>query len=184
MAEHVCPFWVGYLLLSPVRKLITNPDRILRPYVKPGMKVLDAGTAMGFFSLPVARLVGRSGHVVCVDLQEKMIASLKKRAVRGGLEARMEFRVCTPESLEIDDLAGTLDFALAIAVLHEAPDARRFLTGIFNALKKGGSLLFSEPAGHVSRDGFAASLSLARAVGFEIRETRKTIRSHSSLLTK
>jgi 2-polyprenyl-3-methyl-5-hydroxy-6-metoxy-1,4-benzoquinol methylase len=58
MAEHVCPFWVGYLLLSPVRKLITNPDRILRPYVKPGMRVLDAGTAMGFFSLPLARAVG------------------------------------------------------------------------------------------------------------------------------
>ena len=184
MAEHVCPFWVGYLLLSPVRKLITNPDRILKPYVKSGMRVLDAGTAMGFFSLPLARLAGDSGHVVCVDLQEKMIASLKKRAVKAGLDARMEFRVCTPESLSIEDLAGTLDFALAIAVVHEVPDARRFLTGIFNALKEGGSLLFSEPAGHVSGDEFNGSLSLARAVGFDIRETRKIPRSHSALLTK
>jgi ubiquinone/menaquinone biosynthesis C-methylase UbiE len=184
MAEHVCPFWVGYLLLSPVRKLITNPDRILKPYVKSGMRVLDAGTAMGFFSLPLARLAGESGHVVCVDLQEKMIASLKKRAVKAGLDARMEFRVCTPESLSIEDLAGTLDFALAIAVVHEAPDARRFLTGIFNALKKGGSLLFSEPAGHVSGDEFNGSLSLARAVGFEIHGARKIFRSHSALLSK
>jgi 2-polyprenyl-3-methyl-5-hydroxy-6-metoxy-1,4-benzoquinol methylase len=184
MSQHVCPFWVGYFLLSSVRKLITNPDRILKPYVKPGMRVLDAGTAMGFFSLPLARMVGESGHVVCVDLQEKMIASLKKRAVRAGLDARMEYRVCTPESLAIDDLAGTLDFALAIAVVHEAPDARRFLTGIFNALKKGGSLLFSEPAGHVSGDEFSGSLSLARAVGFEVGDTRKVFRSHSALLTK
>jgi ubiquinone/menaquinone biosynthesis C-methylase UbiE len=184
MAEHVCPFWVGYLLLSPVRKLITNPARILRPYVKPGMKVLDAGTAMGFFSLPLARLVGESGHVVCVDLQEKMIASLKKRAVRAGLDGRMEYRVCTQDSLAIDDLAGTLDFAIAIAVVHEAPDARRFLAGIFDALKKGGSLLFSEPAGHVSEDGFDGSLSLARAVGFEIHGVPRILRSHSALLTK
>ena len=184
MSQHVCPFWVGYFLLNPVRKLITNPDRILKPYVKPGMRVLDAGTAMGFFSLPLARRVGESGHVVCVDLQEKMIASLKKRAVNAGLDARMEFRVCTPESLAIDDLAGTVDFAVAIAVVHEVPDARRFLTGIFNALKKGGSLLFSEPAGHVSGDEFNGSLSLARAVGFDIRETRKIVRSHSALLTK
>jgi 2-polyprenyl-3-methyl-5-hydroxy-6-metoxy-1,4-benzoquinol methylase len=184
MSQHVCPVWVGYLLLSPVRKLITNPDRILRPYVRSGMTVLDAGTAMGFFSLPLARLVGESGHVVCVDLQEKMIASVKKRAAKAGLDARMEYRVCTQDSLAIDDLAGTLDFAIAIAVVHEVPDARRFLTGIFNALKKGGSLLFSEPAGHVSGDEFNGSLSLARAVGFDIRETRKIIRSHSALLTK
>ena len=74
MSLHVCPFWVGYLLLSPVRKLLTNPDRILEPYIRSGMTVLDAGTAMGFFSLPIARLVGESGHVVCVDLQERMVA--------------------------------------------------------------------------------------------------------------
>lgn len=184
MSQHVCPVWVGYLLLSPVRKLLTNPDRILKPYVRSGMTVLDAGTAMGFFTLPLARLVGESGHVVCVDLQERMIASLKKRAAKAGLDARMEFRVCTSESLSIDDLAGTLDFALAIAVVHEAPDARRFLTGIFNALKKGGGLLFSEPTGHVSGDDFNGSLSLARAVGFEIHGMRRILRSHSALLTK
>jgi ubiquinone/menaquinone biosynthesis C-methylase UbiE len=184
MSQHVCPFWVGYVLLSPVRKLVTNPDRILKPYVKSGMTVLDAGTAMGFFSLPLARLVGESGLVVCIDLQERMIASLKKRAVKAGLAARMELRVCTAESLAIDDLKGRIDFALAIAVVHEVPDPRRFLSGIFDALKKGGSLLFSEPAGHVTRDGFSSSLSLARAVGFEIQNTRKIFRSHSALLTK
>ena len=184
MSQHVCPFWVGYFLLSQVRKLITNPDRILELYVKPGMAVLDAGTAMGFFSLPLARMVGESGRVVCVDLQERMISSLKKRAVNAGLDDRMEFRVCTSESLAIDDLSGTIDFALAVAVVHEVPDQRRFLTEIFNALKKGGGLLFSEPAGHVSRDGFNGTLSLARAVGFEIHETRKIIRNHSALLRK
>ena len=27
MAEHVCPVWVGYLLASPLRKLIQNPRK-------------------------------------------------------------------------------------------------------------------------------------------------------------
>jgi len=40
---HVCPVWVGYLLASPLRKLLQNPDKILAPYVKPGMTVLDVG---------------------------------------------------------------------------------------------------------------------------------------------
>ncbi len=184
MSEHVCPPWVGYLLLSPLRKLVTDPDRILGPHVRPGMRVLDAGTAMGFFSLPLARLVGPSGHVVCVDLQDKMIAKLKARAGNADLESRMEFRTCPPASLAIDDLAGSLDFALAVAVVHEVPDPRRFFTEVFSALKQGGSLLFSEPAGHVTLDDFAASLSLARAVGFQIRDARKVFRNHSALLVK
>ena len=64
------------------------------------------------------------------------------------------------------------------------PDARRFFTEIFTALKKGGNLLFSEPAGHVTEDGFAGSISLARAVGFDVGISRKVFRSHTALLTK
>jgi len=58
MAEKVCPVWVGYLLASPIRKLFQNPPKILSPYVENGMKVLDIGCVMGFFSLPLARMVG------------------------------------------------------------------------------------------------------------------------------
>jgi 2-polyprenyl-3-methyl-5-hydroxy-6-metoxy-1,4-benzoquinol methylase len=148
------------------------------------MRALDAGTAMGFFSLPLARMVGPSGRVVCVDLQEKMIAKLKARALIAELADRMEFRVCTKDSLGIGDLAQEIDVALAVAVVHEVPDARRFFTEVFQVLKKGGRLYFSEPAGHVTEDAFAGSISLARAVGFQVEETRKVFRSHSALLTK
>ena len=52
MAEDVCPVWVAYLLASPLRKLLQNPERILAPCVHEGMTVVDIGCAMGFFSLP------------------------------------------------------------------------------------------------------------------------------------
>ena len=55
MAEHVCPVWVGYLLASPVRKLFDNPEKVLAPYVKEGMTVLDVGSAMGFFQFTDGR---------------------------------------------------------------------------------------------------------------------------------
>ncbi len=64
----VCPWYLGYLLASPLRRLLENPERMLRPYVRPGMTVLEPGSGMGFFSLPLARLVGAEGRVVCVDL--------------------------------------------------------------------------------------------------------------------
>ena len=73
MAERVCPLWVGYLLASPIRKLLQNPKKILSPYIEEDMKVLDIGCAMGFFSIPLARLIGSNGKVICVDMQKKMI---------------------------------------------------------------------------------------------------------------
>jgi ubiquinone/menaquinone biosynthesis C-methylase UbiE len=148
------------------------------------MTVLEVGSGMGFFTLPMARLVGESGHVVCVDLQEKMIRALKRRAVRAGLIDRIELRVCTPTSLGIDDLAEKIDFALVFAVVHEVPHPERFLSEIQRSLRKGGALLFSEPAGHVSREAFGGTLSIAQRLGFRIADSPKIKRSYSSLWVK
>lgn len=162
MHAHVCPWWAGNLLASPGRRLLQNPEKILRPHVSAGMRALDLGPGMGFFSLPMARLVGEPGRVFCVDLQEPMIAGLKRRAARAGLAARIEGRVCSATSLRIDDLAGTLDFALAFAMVHEVPDPDRLFAEIRAALKPGGRLLVCEPVGHVTNDAFAATVACAR----------------------
>ena len=61
MENKVYPWWMGFMLLSPFRKFSQNPDEILSKYVLKGMKVMDVGCAMGFFSLPLARLVGEKG---------------------------------------------------------------------------------------------------------------------------
>ena len=79
MGHRICPWWLGPLLASPVRRLFYNPENLVSPYVDKGITVLDIGCGMGFFSLPLARLVGSTGKVVCVDLQEKMIKGLIKR---------------------------------------------------------------------------------------------------------
>jgi hypothetical protein len=58
-SHHVCPWWVGSLPVNPLRRLLQNPDNILRPYAKRGMTVLEIGPTMGYFSLSLARFVGR-----------------------------------------------------------------------------------------------------------------------------
>lgn len=184
MAEHVCPWWLGYVLASPLRRMIQNPDRILQPYVQAGMRVLDVGSAMGFFTLPLARLVGEQGRVVAVDLQEKMIRSLRRRAIKAGLETRIETRVCTSASLGVDDLSGSIDFALAFAVLHEMPDIRSALISITRALRPGAHLLIAEPAGHVSHDDFGRTLEIASTCGLEPAGSPTIRRSHSAVLQK
>lgn len=184
MAEHVCPIWVGYLLASPVRRLLQNPEKILSDHVRAGMTVLDIGSAMGFFSIPLAKMVGRKGRVICVDMQEKMIRTLEKRAKKAQVLDRIETRLCSSNHLKIDDQTEKIDFALAFAVIHETPDASIFLTQIHQALKPGGQLLIAEPKGHVPKDKFEDTLQKAQLVGFKITDRPRIARSHTAICQK
>jgi ubiquinone/menaquinone biosynthesis C-methylase UbiE len=184
MSHRVCPWWLGYLLASPVRRLLQDPQEILRPFVAAGMKTLDIGCGMGFFTLPLADLVGPSGRVVAVDLQEEMIRGLKKRAEKAGLASRIDARTCRRDTLRIDDIAGRTDFALAFALAHEVPDRDRLFAEIFTSLKQGGKLLFAEPSGHVSKTEFEKAVAVARQAGFETISASAIRRSHAVLLAK
>ena len=166
MAGHTCPVWVGYLLINPLRKLLENPDRILGGFVRRGMTVLEPGCGMGYFTLPLARMVGPEGRVVAVDIQEKMMSKLNKRAQRAGLSERIETRPVGSESLGLEDLAGKVDFVPAIHVVHEMPDQASFFSDIIRLLKPGGKLLVIEPKGHVSRKTFEQTMAEAGAAGF------------------
>ncbi|KAA0252742.1 MAG: class I SAM-dependent methyltransferase [Acidobacteria bacterium] len=181
---HVCPWWIGALLCCPVRKLVEPPGRLLGPHVRPGMTVLEPGCGMGFFSLPLARMVGPQGKVVCVDLQPKMIEGLRRRARRAGLSDRVEASVCTGADLGVERHAGRFDLAVAVHMLHEVARPEAFLAQVFAALRPGGSLLVLEPRGHVSREALEASLALAETTGFVASPGRAARRELSALLRK
>ena len=171
MAEHVCPWWVGYLLISPIRRLSQKPEKILGAFVREGMTVLDVGCAMGFFSLPLARMVGSGGRVVCVDIQRRMFKTLNKRAAKANLADRIETRLCTNNTLGIDDLSGKANFALAFAVLHEVSDGlERVLSEIYASVAPKGLVLIAEPKGHVSEKEFEDTINAAKKVGFTVNE--------------
>ena len=179
---HICPWWLGYLLLSPLRKLWQNPKKILGPHIAPEMTGLDVGCGMGYFSLEMARLVGDRGKVVCVDLQAKMISGLERRAKRAGFSERIDTRLCTAESLGLEDLKERIDFALLFAVLHETPSQESFLVEVHTALRPDTRCLLAEPKGHVNRASFDKSTAIAEEIGFEILEEPQMGRSHAVLL--
>ena len=170
MAEHVCPPWVGYLLLNPLRKLLENPDKMLGQFVRDGMVVFEPGCGMGYFTLALARMVGPEGRVVAVELQDKMLSVLGRRASRSGLSDRIKLRQAGAEGLGVENLSGEVDFAVAIHLVHEIPDQASFFTQVWKALKPGGRLLVVEPKGHVSLDQFDQTVATAKQTGFK-RET-------------
>ena len=185
MAEHhLCPVWIGYLHVIPVRKLFQNPKKILEPYVNEAMTVADIGCAMGFFSLPLAKMVGPSGKVICVDLQEKMIRKLEKRAQKAGLSGRIETIICNDKSLGLDDFKEKIDFALAMAVVHEVSDSARFFSEVNEAMKPSGRLLMAEPRGRVPENEFERTVSVAKHNGFIVTDRPQIKRGRTVLLQK
>ena len=184
MAHQVCPWWIGYVLASPIRRLWQQPRSLLGPYVTAGMTVLEPGPGMGFFTLELARLVGPAGRVVAVDVQPRMLSGLRRRARRAGLLERIDTRQAGENGMGIGDLAGRVDFALAFAMVHEVSDAARFLNEVATALKSGSRLLLAEPRGHVSTADFAATLDAAARAGFAAEARPVIRRSHAAVLVR
>ena len=181
MADHICPPMIGKLLLSPLRKLVENPARIFASLVNEGIVVLEPGCAMGFFTLPLARMVGPEGKIVALDVQPAMLEVLRRRAKKACLLDRIEIRKATQESLGIDDLAETVDFCSILHVAHEVNDQMRFFREIAKALKPSARVLFIEPRWHVSAEDFEASLRAAEASGLR-RMGHRQIRGDRTML--
>src|SRR5512141_1199013 len=104
MPHRVCPWWIGYFLASPLRRLVHSPATILRPFVSEGMTVVAPRPAMGFFTMELARLVGRRGRVVAIDVQPKMLLELQRRARKAGLLDRIDTRQGPGDVMGLDDL--------------------------------------------------------------------------------
>jgi ubiquinone/menaquinone biosynthesis C-methylase UbiE len=140
--------------------------------------VLDVGPGMGFFTIPAARMVGESGKVIAVDVQEKMLQSLVSRAYKAGVRERVFVEVCKPDSLGVSD---PIDLCLAINVVHEVPDAAGLLVQIRAILKPTGILLVLEPKGHVSEKNFEAALAAASDAGLKLIDQPEIFRSRSAV---
>ncbi len=182
MGKRVCPWWLGYILASPIRRLLHDPAATVQPYVKPGMTVLEPGPGMGFFTLELPRQVGPKGRVIAVDVQPRMIAGLKRRLAKGGLSDRVDARVAPPDSLGLADLRAKVDFTLAMAVVHETPGDAWFFSQVAEAMKPGATLLLAEPAGHVKESAFTAELEAAMAAGFTVQSRPAMRRLQAALL--
>jgi len=179
--RHTCPWWLCFIFDNPLRRLIQNPDLILRDLVQPGQTALDIGCGMGYFSVPLAGLVGQDGTVICVDMQAQMLDAARRKAEKARLDRRMRFQRCTENSLGLTTAA---DFALAFWMVHEVSHQNKFLGEIKESLKPSGTLLIAEPKLHVTRVDFNKTVSTALQEGFVIAAKPAVPMSMAVLLRK
>ena len=172
--EHICPVWMAYTFLLPVRKLQHNPKKILGHYIKEGMTVMDYGCAMGYFSIPLAKMTGPKGIVYCVDILQKRAIKYNVSGVIKPLEVGKNYNP--------DELTGKLDFVLLFFVVHEVPDKKQLFSDLHKMLKPGGKILFAEPKSHVKPEDFEKSLLLAKEAGLKVSNDKPECRGLCAFL--
>jgi ubiquinone/menaquinone biosynthesis C-methylase UbiE len=119
---------------DPERRLWLPPQAVLaRLRLEPGMAVADIGAGTGYFTLPLAAVLGPLGKVVAVDLQPEMLARLLARVPPGA----------TIELVQADAAHTTLpsasqDLVFTANVWHELDDPRLALAEFARLLRPGG----------------------------------------------
>jgi ubiquinone/menaquinone biosynthesis C-methylase UbiE len=181
MAESsfICPWWLARSLDNPIRRLIHRPKKILSEYIESGQTVLDLGCGPGTFTIAMAKMVGETGKVIAVDVQDEMLQMVKKKASREGLESRIITHKSEHDRIGISE---KVDFALAFYMVHEVPDAEAFLKEIAAILKPIGKLMIVEPKLHVSASSFKKTLEAASLAGLKPISEPKIRFSRSVLL--
>jgi SAM-dependent methyltransferase len=179
--EHICSAEHAGMLITPLRKLFNSPKRILEGLARPGEVSIDLGCGPGYFTLPLAEMVGETGHVIAVDVQQEMLDKVRERAEAAGLAPRISFE--RPDGGGPGAL-GPADFALAFWMVHEVPDRLSFLRQVHDSLKPEGRLLLVEPALHVSKTEFAFAVAVAEKVGFTVVARPRVGLSRAALLLR
>ena len=178
---RVCPVERAGSLDNRIRRWLQNPRKILQPYIAEGMTVLDIGCGPGFFTLDMARMVGASGRVIAVDLQEGMLDRLRVKIQGSELEQRIRLHRSADDRIGVAEQA---DFALCFYLLHELPDQGAFFAELFSILKPGGQALLVEPPIHVSRKAFAETVRKAGDAGFIPAEGPKVFLGKAAVVRK
>jgi len=121
-------------------------DRIVVPFgeaalkiaaPQPGERVIDIGCGCGDTSIEIARIVGKAGAVLGIDVSEKMLA----RARAATPDAAITYFEADMEGAELPQAA--FDLAYSSLALHYVEDLGGLLAKVRRALAPNGRLVFS-----------------------------------------
>ena len=177
--QRVCPVELAGGLDNSIRRFLQNPNKILKPYIKEGTTVLDLGCGPGFFSIEMAKMLGDSGKVIAVDLQQGMLDKVSQKIKGSRLEKMIELHKCEADKIGVTE---KVDFILAFYMIHEVPDQDRLFTELISLLKPHGILYIIEPNFHVSKKSFNTMVEKLTGKGLAIIEKPKIFFSRTIAL--
>jgi len=178
---HICPAELSGTLDNRIRRWLQNPQRILRPYVREGMEVLEIGCGPGFFTLDIARMVGKSGRVVAVDLQEGMLQKVRDKVRGTEVEGNVVLHKAEEDRIGV---SGSFDLVFLFYMVHEVADRGAFFRELASLVRDSGLIYIVEPPIHVSKKAFEDTLKIAGDAGLAIAERPKRFPDKVAILKK
>ena len=178
---HTCPVWGADGLDNSFRKLLQNPQKILKPYIKDGMTVLDVGCGPGFFSVEIAKMLNGTGKVIAADVQEGMLNKIRNKIKGTDLEHRIELHKSDYENIGVVE---KVDFVLTFWMIHEVKNQKKFFEELSSILKPNGLIFIVEPKVHVTKKAFNTMVNMLNKGGFTIIEGPKVFFSRTIVVRK
>ena len=100
---------------SRLRLSIHDPENLLGGAdIAKGQTVLEVGCGTGFFSLSAARIIGDTGHLICLDPVAGYVERVKEKLINAGLS---NVEVLRRDALETGLDSESVDTALLYGVL-------------------------------------------------------------------
>jgi len=108
---------------------------------KPGMAVADIGAGSGFMTLLFAKMVGASGRVFAVDINQKMLERVSQLAAQDGLK---NIQTVLDNDTSTELAANSVDLIFLCDTYHHFEFPKAVLASMHKALRPGGQVVLVE----------------------------------------
>lgn len=108
--------------------------------LKPGQRVADLGCGSGFYVLAAAKMVGNTGRVLAIDVQDTKLIATKSISLQHNFHNVEVYRADLEKPLE-ESLHGQEDVVIVASILHEVKNREALIKNAYALLKTGGLLL-------------------------------------------
>ena len=127
--------------MSKERRSYQNPLKISRAIgVRKGMTVVDLGCGPGYFTLPLASLVGPLGLVYAVESNPTMITYLRANMRKSSANTKA-IKIIRADVSKTRIPAASADMVLFARLLHDITDKKAFLREVGRICKPGGKVI-------------------------------------------
>lgn len=124
-------------------KFIKPQNVVAQMGLKIGQTVADFGSGSGFFALGAAKMVGNTGKVIAIDVQQAKLATTFSAGSQQGYK-NIEIVQADLDQPMQEIPEGSCDAVIMASVLHEVQNRAVLLQNAYKILKTGGLLLAVE----------------------------------------
>lgn len=121
-----------------------NPQNVVAQMgLKNGQTVADFGSGSGFFAVGAAQMVGNTGKVLAVDVQQAKLTAVSSAAGQQGYKNIQLVQADLDKPITNIGVA-SCDAVIMASVLHEVKNRPELLKNAYKVLKTGGLVLAVE----------------------------------------